>query len=66
MMLLWEFPRELRAGKTTSTVQSWVMKMVIVMMMLISICCFMVFMDYFQSNPARKIRILYLFDRCRV
>ena len=27
-MLLWEFPRELRAGKTTSTVQSWMMKMI--------------------------------------
>ena len=53
-MLLWEFPRELRAGTTTSTVQSWMMKMVIGMMMLISICCIMVFMDYLFSKQPWK------------
>ena len=54
IMLLWEFSREMRAGKTTFTVQSWMMKMVIVTMMLISICCMLVFMDYLFSKQPWK------------
>lgn len=54
IMLLRGFPRELGAGKTTSTVQPWMMKMVIVMLMLISICFIMVFMDYLFSKQPWK------------